>query len=260
MRTATFGRYLILLMLWIGATVGIAFLVARAATHESAADLTAPQPVIGTSQRATVSLAATMIAPVVGADGTVVQGPDGFLLEAPVSTDDLAYRLLDAPVGVKALIKGGPAGFDCAWAGLGQPGDLPAPVATPVAFTFSLLAGGDQAPANSSAASSSGSGSGPNVVMRCAIPADVRVIAGLRGTMVLQMAKPVTAQALPVSAVLGTSGQGQVIVMHDDGTTEVRTVQLGVSDIYNVQITGGLEPTDKVMLNPVQEDFSEAGA
>ena len=86
------------------------------------------------------------------------------------------------------------------------------------------------------------------------------MIAGLRGTMVLQMAKPVTAQALPVSAVVGSSGQGQVIVVHADGTAEVRIVQLGVSDIYNIEVTGGLQPTEKVLQNPVQEDFQAAGA
>lgn len=262
------GQRIGLILVWALATVGIAFLVARTATHESTADLTAPQPVVSTSQRATVSLTETMIVPIVSGDGSVVESPTGYLLEAPVSTDDLAYRLLDPPVGVKALIKGGPAGFECAWVGLGQPGVIStpdaspsaSPVATPMAgvHIHGFFAAGGDDPVGSG--SSGISGSGPGVVMRCAIPEDVRVITGLRGTMVLQMAKPVTAQALPVFAVVGSWGQGQVIVVHDDGSTEIRTVQLGASDIYNIEITSGLQPMDKVLQNPVQEDFQAAGA
>jgi len=262
------GQRVGLLLVWVLATAGIAFLVARTATHESSADLTAPQPVVSSSQRVTVSLTETMIVPIVSGDGSVVASPSGYLLEAPVSTDDLAYRLLDPPVGVKALIKGGPAGFECIWVGLGQPGVISTPAASPSASPAAtpmagvhirgfFAGGGDDA---ASSGSSGISGSGPGVVMRCAIPKDVRVITGLRGTMVLQMAKPITAQALPVSAVVGSSGQGQVIVVHDNGSAEIRTVQLGASDIYNIEITSGLQPMDKVLQNPVQEDFQAAGA
>lgn len=97
-------------------------MVASLASREPTTDRTAPLPSIALEQRATVVLEETPITPVVSADGTVFQGPSGFLLEAPVASDELAYRLLDAPV--KALIKGGPSGFDCAWLGLGQPGLL----------------------------------------------------------------------------------------------------------------------------------------
>lgn len=94
--------------------------------------------------------------------------------------------------------------------------------------------------------------------MRCEIPEDVRVAAGMTGLMVLQMGQPHDAQALPVTAVVGAVDQGQVVVVHDDGTTELRTVQLGVSDIYNIEITGGLEPGEAVLQTPTQADFAQA--
>lgn len=95
--------------------------------------------------------------------------------------------------------------------------------------------------------------------MRCTIPADVRVAAGMTGMMVLQMGKPTTTQAFPVTAVIGSAGQGQVVVVKTDKSTEVRTVQLGVSDIYNIQITGGLDPSETVLQNPTQSDFARSG-
>ncbi len=40
--------------------------------------------------------------------------------------------------------------------------------------------------------------------------------------------------------------------------TELRTVQLGVSDIYNIEIIGGLEADEAVLQNPTQADFAQA--
>lgn len=225
-----------LLVVWILVTAAVSFLVARNASGDDEADVTAPLPPVAISQRATVSLTETTIVPVVSADATVVNVDGAWLLEAPAPTDDLAYRLLDPPVGVKAMINGGPSGFDCAWVGLGQAG---------ATETLSESAR-DLTPTTT------------GVTMRCQIPDDVRVVAGMSGLMVLQMGEPVTAQSLPVTAVVGTAGEGQVIVVQADGATGVRTVSLGVSDVYNIEITGGLDPSEVVLETPVQADFSEA--
>ncbi|MER3486018.1 MAG: efflux RND transporter periplasmic adaptor subunit, partial [Chloroflexota bacterium] len=45
-----------------------------------------------------------------------------------------------------------------------------------------------------------------------------------------------------------------MIVVHDDGTTEVRDVELGVSDVFNIQILSGLQPGEKVLQTPTQAD------
>ena len=252
---------IVLALLWLAVTAGVAFLVARAAGPEDpSADLTAPVPPVAAGQRATVTLTQRTIAPVVSGDGSVVRDDDGdrWLLVAPATSSEIAYDLLDPPVGVKALIDGGPAGFACAWAGLGTATGSDAAAATPASATpvsaarrgfLPARAGGD-----GSAAPSGGSASG-GVTMRCVIPDDVRVVTGLTGTMVLQMEQPSEAMALPVSAVVGSEGQGQVVVVGDDGTTSVRDVQLGVADTFWIEITGGLDQGEQVLEFPTQYDF-----
>jgi len=218
-------------------SAGTAYLVAGN-THDaqgSGVDVTEPQLPVALSQRATVSLAEATIVPVVSAAGMVVEIDGAWYLEAQAAPADLAYRLLDPPVGVKALIDGGPVGFACPWQGLSPNGGE---VSVAGARDFNPTVSG--------------------VVMRCQIPTDeVRVIAGMTGTMVLQLGEPVTASSLPVAAVVGAAGAGQVIVVGDDGTTEIRSVQLGASDVYNIEITGGLEPDERVLAVPTQYDFNQ---
>lgn len=241
-----------LTVLWLILTAAVAFLVARAVGDDPGTDITAPIPPISADERATVTLTARTIAPVVSGEGTVMRVDDRWLLVAPATSADVAYRLLDPPVGVKALIDGGPAGFDCAWAGLGKPdGSSAASSATPVS---AAIRGFLPAFAGEGASTAPG-GSAGGVTMRCVIPDGVRVVTGLTGTMVLQMAKPTEAQALPVSAVVGSEGQGQVVVVRADGTTEVRTVEIGVADTFWVEIEGGLEPAERVLEFPTQFDF-----
>lgn len=251
----------LLALLWFAVTAGIAFLVARnAGAGEPATDVNAPVPPIAAAERATVTLTERTIAPVVSGDGTVMRDTDEerWLLVAPATPADVAYRLLDPPIGVKALIDGGPAGFDCAWAGLGQSdGSDAMPSATPVArfgmdrfASLVPLDSGDEAPTGGDSSLSGG-----GVTMRCEIPDDVRVVSGLTGTMVLAMQEPTGAMALPASAVVGSEGQGQVVVVNDDGATSVRPVELGVSDAFWIEITGGLEAGEQVLEAPTQHDF-----
>ena len=67
-------------------------------------------PPVALTERQTVGLSATTVVPVMSADAVMVQGGDAWLLEAPTPSADLAYRLMDPPIGVKALIDGGPSG------------------------------------------------------------------------------------------------------------------------------------------------------
>ncbi|HQY29760.1 MAG TPA: hypothetical protein PK691_00635 [Thermomicrobiales bacterium] len=213
---------LVLILIWALATAGIAWLVVRhSVTTTSDADILAEVPAIASTNRQTVGLTEETIAPVVSAEATVVQDGASFVLEAPAQPADLAYKLLDPPREVRALIDGGPAGFLCPWAGLTQRAD-------------------------------------GQVVMHCAIPADVRVVGGMTGTMVLQMGASITTQALPITAVVGSNGSGQVVVVAADGTTSIKTVQLGASDPFYIQITGGLDPTEQVLIVPTQRDFGQA--
>lgn len=230
------GRLGTLLVLML-VTAGVAYAVALTAVDDTRSeDVTAPLPPIAQDQRPTVQIADASIVPVVSASATVAVLEDGNYLQAPATSDDLAYQLLDPPVGVKALINGGPSGFDCAWSGLFPPDG--------------------QSPAQGSAEFQSIAPGVPGVMMRCRIPDDIRVVGGMNGTMVLQMGQMVTAQSLPVSAVVGNAVQGQVIVIEEDGSAEIRTVQLGIADTFNIEIVSGLDPSEKVLLTPTQYDLT----
>jgi hypothetical protein len=211
-----------LAVLWLAATAGIAFAVARATASPAegtrAETIARPIPL---DQRPVTTLQPHTIQPVVSGDGIVVADGDGYALEAPVSPRDRAYQLLTDPVGVKAMILGGPAGFDCPWLGLGQ-------------------------------------GEDRGVTMRCRIPPDIKVAPGLSGTMVLAMSPPKTVPSLPVTAVVGSAQTGQVVVVQPDGTTSVRQVSLGMADTFWVEITGGLSEGETVLQAPVQADFAMA--
>lgn len=219
----TIGR-VAMIVAWLLATAGIAFLVSRNEGSSGADGLGAlSAPPISTSQRQTVTLQPEVIQPVVSGDGRVVADGADWNIEAPVKPEDQAYRLLQDPVSVKALIVGGPAGFDCGWLGLGQAPD-------------------------------------GSMTMRCRIPDDVTVVAGLPATMVLALSEPVETMALPVTAVVGSAEQGEVVVVAADGTTSVRQVGLGVSDTFSIEITSGLDADELVLAAPVQTDFTRPRA
>ena len=274
-KTAWVNR-IVFLLIWVLVTAGVSFYVARNADDDSAVDVTVPLPPVGIDQRATVSLKETTIVPVVSANGTVMNYDGTWMLEAPATSADVAYRLLDPPVAVRAQINGGPSGFLCPWVGLGQVGvpgtatesnEHETTSATPEAHLpdrngINAFVPLDAEPGQPQQPGTTDTNPVPNtgnVTMRCAIPDDVRVAAGMSGLMVLQMGQPHDAQALPVTAVVGAVDQGQVVIVHDDDSTEVRTVQLGVSDIYNIEITGGLDPDEVVLQTPTQADFAQAG-
>lgn len=202
-------------------SAGTAYLVASNTDASTGAELDyGSQAPIHLSDRDVVTLTEQTILPVFSSEGSVksVDGEDGWMIESPITPQTLAYRYIEAPIGVKAQIGGGPAGFDCAWIGLGQADD-----------------GG--------------------VTMQCRIPDDIKVVPGLTATLVVQLEEPVTAMALPVTAVLGSAEQGQVIVVSEDGTTEVRTVQIGAVDTFWIEITDGLDASEDVLAVPVETDF-----
>ncbi len=200
---------------------GVAFVVTYAQSTNESSNGIPSAPSIRLNERATVSLATVTVQPVLSGEGRVIPGTDDgtWVIEAPVTPADQAYGLLGDPVGVKARILGGPSGFDCSWLGL----DV---------------------------------GTDGSVVMLCQIPAEIPVVEGLTATMVLQLAEPMEVTALPLTAVLGSEAQGQVVVVLADGSTEVRGVELGASDTFNVEIVFGLSPDDTVLAAPIQRDFT----
>ena len=208
-----------LLLIWLSVTIGIASFVARHESTKFSSDAGSAATLIQTKQRATITLGQHTISPVVLGDGVVDSEGAAFDLEELIKHVDLAYKLLNAPDTVKALIIGGPIGFDCAWLGIQQ-------------------------------------AEGGGMKMRCRIPDEVSVVPGLSGRMVLSMVKPTDTMALPLTAVVGGAQLGQVIIVGEDGSTSTRQVGLGMSDSFWIEITSGLSIDEIVLLNPVQSDFA----
>jgi multidrug efflux pump subunit AcrA (membrane-fusion protein) len=100
--------------------------------------------------------------------------------------------------------------------------------------------------------------------VRCAVPADQVVFAGLPAALDLALGQVDDALVIPVTAVQGGSGTGNVWVDSGDGSDpEERAVTLGVNDGTIVEIVSGLEEGESIrqfvpgFVAPVQENCYE---
>ena len=129
--------------------------------------------------------------------------PDRYHLLATVEPVQL-YRLVNAPAEATVTITGGPAPFSC------------------TGVRVQVTAEG-------------------TATVRCAIPGDQTVFAGLPATADLALGQVDDALVVPVTAIKGGSGTGVVWVDAQDGTEpEERTVTLGVNDGAMVEVVDGL--------------------
>lgn len=119
------------------------------------------------------------------------------------------YRLINAPKEASLTIAGGPAPFTCT--------GLKVQVAEDATTS-----------------------------VRCAIPADQTVFAGLPATIGITVGTVEDALLVPMTAVQGGSGTGLVWVDAGDGKPEERTVTLGISDGVMVEVIDGLAEGDMV--------------
>jgi multidrug efflux pump subunit AcrA (membrane-fusion protein) len=120
------------------------------------------------------------------------------------------YRLVDAPTEATVTITGGPAPFPC------------------TGVRVQVTAEGTAS-------------------VRCAIPAGQTVFAGLPASMDLALGQVEDALVIPVTAVQGGAGSGNVWVDAADGAEpEERAVKLGVNDGTIVEVTEGLEEGESI--------------
>nr|WP_205829396.1 biotin/lipoyl-binding protein [Microbacterium sp. B19(2022)] len=120
------------------------------------------------------------------------------------------YRLVNAPSEATVTITGGPAPFAC------------------TGVRVQVTAEGTAS-------------------VRCAIPAGQTVFAGLPATMDLALGQVEDALVIPVTAVQGGAGSGNVWVDAADGAeAEERAVKLGVNDGTIVEVTEGLEEGESI--------------
>lgn len=125
------------------------------------------------------------------------------------------YRLLDRPSEATVTIAGGPAPFTCG------------------GLTIGSAAGSADSPAST--------------VVRCAVPADVTVFAGLTATLTIAAGVAENVLTVPTTAVEGGSGTGIVHLVLADGAIEERLVTLGMNDGASVEIIDGVAEGDEVL-------------
>ena len=147
--------------------------------------------------------------------------PPTFHVTGPIPPAEL-YRLIQKPADATVTINGGPAPFTC----------TSLQILTPVAGQDGESGGGEAV-------------TGPTI--RCAVPTDVTVFAGLSAEIVIAGGIAEDVVVIPTTAVLGRSGTGIVHVVLADSSTEEREIGLGINDGAMVQVISGLEAGETIL-------------
>ncbi|QNO36607.1 hypothetical protein H4J02_08830 [Protaetiibacter sp. SSC-01] len=155
----------------------------------------------------------------VGLGETLAQvAPPTFSVTASLPPEQ-QYRLTTQPTEASVAITGGPAPFTC----------------TGLTITAAAAPSGDE-------------GGSPVATVRCAVPADVRVFAGLAAKLTIAGGVAENVLVIPTTAVEGGSGTGIVYLPAlDGGEPEAREVTLGLSDGSMVEVTSGLEEGEEIL-------------
>lgn len=158
--------------------------------------------------------------------------PPSFHVSGSIPAEQL-YRLINRPADAQVTINGGPAPFTCT--GLNITSAPPAQGTSP----------GTTGDAPGGQTGSTGSTGGP--VVRCSVPGDVTVFSGLSAQMVIAGGVAENVLVVPITAVEGAAGTGNVYFVKDDGSTEKRQVTLGLNDGTNVEVKDGLKEGDLIL-------------
>jgi macrolide-specific efflux system membrane fusion protein len=143
--------------------------------------------------------------------------PPSFHVSATLAPEQ-QYRLLNQPADAQVQVLGGPAPFTC----------------TGLTITAALASAGDN-------------DTGTGTTLRCAVPAEVRVFAGLGAEVTIAGGVAENVLTVPITAVEGTSETGNVHFVLPDGSTELRPVTLGLNDGITVEIKDGVAEGDLIL-------------
>lgn len=141
--------------------------------------------------------------------------PPSFQVTATLAPEQ-QYRLTTLPEDAEVAITGGPAPFTC------------------TGLTIEASASGQDAAASVA-------------TVRCAVPEDVRVFAGLAARVTIAGGVADGVLVVPTTAVEGGGGTGIVYLSDGSGEPAEREVTLGISDGSFVEVTDGLAAGDTVL-------------
>lgn len=143
--------------------------------------------------------------------------PPTFHVSATLAPEQ-QYRLLSQPTDAQVQVLGGPAPFTC----------------TGLSISTALAGAGDSDP-------------GSGTTLRCVVPPEVRVFAGLAAEVTVAGGVAEKVLTAPITAVEGTSETGNVYFVLPDGSTELRPVTLGLNDGVTVEIKDGVGEGDLIL-------------
>ena len=160
---------------------------------------------------------------------------------APDLDGGQAYQIAGSSGTVTAQIKNGPGPFPCAL--LGTIAALPAgtvPEPPPPAASASASAPPVREPGTEQNSEATG------LRLTCTGAADIKMINGAAATLEVTTQSATGVLTLPVEAVAGRQGKGQVDVVGPDGQRQTREVVLGLTDGKVIEIKSGLTGTEDV--------------
>ncbi|MCI0155958.1 efflux RND transporter periplasmic adaptor subunit [Leifsonia shinshuensis] len=155
--------------------------------------------------------------------------PPSFSVSAKLPAEQ-QYRLIHRPTEATVTVTGGPAPFVC----------------TGLSITTPPATASDTAP---NAAPGGGAGGGDSTTtVRCAVPAEVTVFAGLKADVTISAGRAENVLTVPTTAVKGSAEKGIVYVPDDKGGSPAEVpVTLGLTDGTSVEVTSGVKEGDSVL-------------
>ncbi len=149
---------------------------------------------------------------------------------AQVPSNDL-YRFYEDPGEIMLQVDKGPPAAECEFIGLGAA----------------------EQEDSGEEGSEGGGGGGGGSQLTCRVPSDLTVFDGVQGKLSVSTGEAENVVVVPVTAVRGNVDSGEVVVVDDGGSEEVREVSLGMSDGRLIEVTEGLSVGEQV-LDPVPLD------
>ncbi|MEN2737252.1 efflux RND transporter periplasmic adaptor subunit [Microbacterium sp. X-17] len=157
--------------------------------------------------------------------------PPTFSVSATLPAEQ-QYRLINRPSEATVTLKGGPAPFTC----------------TGLTITTPPATATNAAPNPEPGKGGSGGGSTSTTTVRCAVPAEVTVFAGLSADLTISAGRSENVLTVPTTAVKGSAEKGVVYVPNEKGGDPAEVeVALGLTDGTSVEVTQGLKEGDSVL-------------
>ena len=157
--------------------------------------------------------------------------PPTFSVSATLPAEQ-QYRLVHRPGEATVTVKGGPAPFTC----------------TGLTITTPPATAANAAPNTPPGTGGTSGGSGSTTTVRCAVPADVTVFAGLSADVTISAGRAENVLTVPTTAVKGSAEKGVVYVPDEKGGDPAEVeVALGLTDGTSVEVKQGLKEGDSVL-------------